>query len=425
MTALTARPIGPALAEPKPKPNSVFLQLVFIYVVLQCFAFAFESGLFKLLSGAFAFVVFGVAVVNAVFLSAWRTAPRTMGIGLPIIVGFTLYYAGMLGSLVINRGATDIQEWAKIFMAPAFLLCGYVFACHDRSRPWDSTLLRGLFVCLAVLPLLVWASQLLTGRTALGGGYVVGVFANRNNAGLYCLVLLAFFGQLRWQPVQSMLVFLLVGVAFGTMGVLMATVLAVLLAMGKVRYIGRLLAALVLVVLLAYLLPENFAWARLQRVVLTTEMLLSGRIDLRNSTYADLVLLLRTNDLSFIFRLKHWTELWDLWLAGPWHQMLFGHGVGGSVRLSSIHLVPHNDYVRYLFECGLLTLAGFLLLLWVPLLRIGRRWEMVPLLAVAIYFFSENLINNYLAMAVFYFSVGATLYRVRHAAAVDAGKQAG
>lgn len=113
--------------------------------------------------------------------------------------------------------------------------------------------------------------------------------------------------------------------------------------------------------------------------------------------------------------------MWDILVAGPWHQMLFGHGVGGSVRLSSIHLVPHNDYVRYLFECGVLTLAGFLLLLWLPLLRIGRRWELVPLLAVAIYFASENLINNYLAMAVFYFSVGATLYRVRQGTPLGAG----
>lgn len=419
MTGLTAHRANPALAEPM--PNTVFLQLVFVYVVMQSFAFAFESGLFKLMSGAFAFVVFGVAVVNALFLTAWRAAPRNSGIGLPIIAGFMLYYVGMSGNLVINRGQTDIQEWAKIFMTPAFLLCGFVFACHDRKRLWDSSLLRALFICLAVLPLLVWASQLLTGRTAFGGGNVVGVFANRNNAGLYYLVLLAFYGQLAFRPVQSILVFLVAGVAFGTMGVLVATVLAVILAMGKARYIGRVLAAMVVVLVLVYLLPEDFAWARLQRVALTTEMLLSGRIDLRNSTYGDLVLLLRTTDLSFVFRLKHWTELWDIWATGPWHQMLFGHGVGGSVRLTSIHLVPHNDYVRYLFECGLVTLAGFLLLMWTSLVKIGRRWELVPLLAVAIYFFSENLINNFLAMAIFYFSVGATLYRVRQSAPAVAG----
>lgn len=411
MTGLTAYQIR--LASKEPRPNTVFLQLVFVYVVLQSFAFAFNSGVFKLLSGAFAFVIFGVAVVNAVFLASWRVAPRDTGIGLPIIVGFTLYYAGMLGSLVINRGVTDIQEWAKIFMAPAFLGCGYVFACHDSKRPWDSSLLRVLFVCLAVLPLLVWISQLLTGRTSFGAGNVVGVFANRNNAGLYCLVLLAYYGQLSWRPVQSMLVFLVAGVAFGTMGVLLATVLAVMLALGKAKYIGRVLTAMLVVVLLLYFMPENFAWARLQRVVLTAEMLVSGRIDLRNSTYGDLVVLLRTTDLSFVFRLKHWMELWDIWAASPWYKMLFGQGVGGSVRLSSVHLVPHNDYIRYLFECGALTLAGFLLLLWVPLMSIGRRWELIPLLAVAIYFFSENLINNYLAMAVFYFSIGATLYRVQ------------
>lgn len=406
MTAQRAFPVS-SVAH----PNTVFLQLVFVYLLLQSFAFGFNSGVFRLLSGAFAFVVFAVVVINAVFLSAWRSSTGTIGIGLPIIMGFALYYVGMVGGLVVNRGQTDIQEWAKIFMSPAYLACGYVFACHDPKRPWDSSLMRALFVCLAALPLLVWAVQLAAGRTSLGSGQVVGVFANRNNAGLYCLVLLAYFGQLSWRPVRSVLLLLIAGAAFGTMGVLVATVLALAVSIGTRKYIGRVGAAIPVVVLFMYFLPEDFAWARFQRVALTAEMLLSGRIDLRTSTYGDLVLLLQTTDLSFVFRLKHWLELWDVWVAAPWHQMIFGLGVGASIRLSSIHLVPHNDYVRYLFECGALTLAGFLFLLWSALLRIGRRWEVVPLLAVAIYFFSENLINNYLAMAVFYYSVGSALYR--------------
>jgi hypothetical protein len=44
--------------------------------------------------------------------------------------------------------------------------------------------------------------------------------------------------------------------------------------------------------------------------------------------------------------------------------------------------------------------------------RLRRRWETVPLLAVAIYLFSENLITNYTAMAFFFFSAGVLAERV-------------
>ena len=101
-----------------------------------------------------------------------------------------------------------------------------------------------------------------------------------------------------------------------------------------------------------------------------------------------------------------------MWSAADVYHWLFGFGVGSSVRVSDLRLVPHNDYLRLLFEFGIVTLAGFVAMLALVFARLRRRWETVPLLAVAIYLFSENLVTNYTAMAFFFFSAGVLAERV-------------
>lgn len=408
----------------RPRPMTLFLQMVFIYVALQAFAFAFESGFFRLLSNAFAFWVFGVALVNALFLApSQRQTGGKAVVGMALMLGFALYYMGMGANLLILRGQNELQDWFKIFMAPAFLLFGISFASRSQANVWALPLNRVLFWLIVFLPIAVWLFQLALGRTSFGGGQVVGTFVNRNNASLYYLTLIAFFGALTGRSVSNIVAYLVAGMAFGTLGVLMAVLLSLLLSIGKLRYLPHLLLVAVLSSALAFALPEEWVLARLRRVVDSYLLLVDGRINLRTVTYADLVLLLGTSDLSFIFRLKHWVDLLDLYATGTIYQQLFGFGAGSSIRLSAMHLVPHNDYVRYLFEFGAVTWAGFVIILTTSLTRLGRSWATAPLLGVAIYFFSENLINNFLAMIVFYFSLGCTLYRERTARELQVADQ--
>ena len=405
------------LERTRPKPMTLFLQMVFVYVALQAFAFAFESGLFRLMSNAFALWLFGVALVNTLFLMPSHDRGGAPTIGLGLVLGFGLYYMGMGGNLILLRGNNDLQDWAKIFMAPAFLLFGFVFASRKEQDVLASPLNRLLFWLLVLLPIAVWGLQLAMGRTSLGGGQTVGTFVNRNNASLYYLTLIAFYACLGQRQISNVLVYLLAGMAFGTLGVLLAVLLSLMISVGKPRYLPHLLLVAVLACVLAFALPQEWVLARLERVLLSYRLLMEGRINLRTVTYAELVQMLGTSDLSFIFRLKHWVDLWDLYVAGTPYQQLFGFGVGASVLRSEMHLVPHNDYVRYLFECGAISLAGFVTILWVSMRTIGRTWGAVPLLGVVIYFFSENLINNTLAMTIFYFSLGSAVFRAREARA--------
>src|SRR5690606_6882954 len=99
--------------------------------------------------------------------------------------------------------------------------------------------------------------------------------------------------------------------------------------------------------------------SRITPVVQSLVLLHEGAINLRAVTFGQLVEILGTTDLSFLFRLKHWLNLWDLYASASGYEWLFGLGIGSSVALSSIGMVPHNDYLRMLFECGIVGLAGF------------------------------------------------------------------
>lgn len=395
---------------PRRSASALFLQLVFVYVALLCLAHGFESGLVKLLSGVFAFWVFGVMAVNAAFLAS--AAPRDRrALGLSLLLPLLLYLLAMAASLAVNRGRMDMQEWAKFVLAPLFLVFGHVCAARETSPAWQSGFNRGLFRLLVLLPVGVWLVQLALERTVIGGNQVVGPFVNRNNAALYYLCLIALYTSLSGRQVSQVWVYLVVGLAFGTLGVLLAVVVSLLYAVGQRRNLGQLALLAVLGTALVIVLPDSFLSARIGPVLDSYRLLADQRIDLRTISYGELVARLGTTDLSFIFRLKHWTDLLDLYLHGSVFQQLFGFGIGASQQLSQMRLVPHNDYVRLLFEGGAFAFLGFATLLLVALRRLGRRWEAVPFVAVCVYFFSENLLNNHVAMIVFFFSLGALLQR--------------
>ncbi|MBX3606143.1 MAG: hypothetical protein KF788_12745 [Piscinibacter sp.] len=394
---------------PDPNPTALFFFVTTGYLLLLALAAASGSGLLKLLSNAAAIGSFALVAVTWLFLPRAPVLPG--GFAAPL----ALYYAGLGASLIVGFAAHDRVDLLKILLAPAFVVFGAAFERHRPRWLWDDAAARLAFGLLVVLPLLAWAAQLAGGATTLAAGREVGPFANRNNAALYALCLIALHAVVSGRTLRSVLVYLAVGALFGTLGVLLAVLLALLLAIGRPRTLAVLLPALALLGLAAWSLPEVGVFARLGPLRDSVLLLVDGRIDLASVSYAELVRLLKSTDLSFLFRLKHWLELLTLYAQGSPYQWLFGFGIGASVRLSEIHLVPHNDYLRLLFECGAVTLLGFVALLATALVRVGRRWEAVPLWVVAIYFGSENLVNNYLAMSVFWFCAGALATRVREA----------
>jgi O-antigen ligase len=395
-------------------PTSVFLVAIAAYAILQSAATVLGSGVLKALSYGVAISIFMIMLLVCAF------QPQQRARFADLWLAAALYYIGVTCSLVVNHGALEYGDLLKMLLAPAFLLFGAAAEGNRSAWLWNDPWARLCFGVLAVLPVLVWLVQVVTGAGAggeelslLGAGREFSIFTNRNNAALYAVALLALYNVLAGRPVKNLLVILTVAAIFGTLGVLAAVIVALCISVARLRAALYALPVFIAVAALYLAVPELVIFKRITPVLDSFLLLVDGRIHLASVTYGELVVRLQTTDLSFLFRLKHWWNLLQIFADGSIYQQLFGFGIGSPALLSDIRLVPHNDYLRYLFECGVLGLLGFAALMALIVYHCGRRWEAVPVLAIVFYFFSENLINNYLAMVTFYFCAGALTTRLR------------
>jgi hypothetical protein len=107
---------------------------------------------------------------------------------------------------------------------------------------------------------------------------------------------------------------------------------------------------------------------------------------------------------SAIWRLAHWRRTLQVYAEGTAAQITFGFGPGSSVAILGI--LPHNEYVRILFEHGF---VGFILFIfaWYRMIRTAPAEVRYVGLIFAIYSFSENNLDNFPFMALFILCLSA------------------
>lgn len=392
-------------------PHETFLRFVTTYVILLALSAALGSGIFRALSYLVALLM--------LFVLAVRSSGRKGGVldGMEYVLPLLLYYYGLTASIIYNYENLDWPATIKLSLAPIFLLIGAKIEARRASsvaltrRGW---LLFGLVI---LLPVAVLALQLLKGVNVLARGADFSIFANRNNAGLFAVALLGLFTVYARRTPTNALIYMAVGASFGTLGVLLAIIFSLVLLVAKRENLLRYAIGAAVVAAAMFVLAINDVWifARFKPVIGTLELLIDPRVHLPTMSYERLYHILDTTDLSLAFRIKHWYDLFEIFTTAPLFNWFFGMGVGASTRLSLAHTLPHNDFLKVLFECGIVTFIGFVTILAVMLTRLGRRWETVPFLAISLYMISENLIDNFLAMSIFYYAGGTLIYRLRHA----------
>ncbi len=405
----------------------LFLQFVSVYVVLQAISTALEMGLFRTLT-------YGVALLMLFVLAIRFSGKQGSGLdGMEYILPLLLYYYGMFGSIAYNFGALDWPVTIKSLLAPFFLLIGAKIESRRPANVVADQKTWIMFGLIVFLPLAVLALQLIKGVNVLARGADFSFFANRNSAALYAVALLGLFTVYANRTTKNVLVYIAVGASFATLGVLIAIIFSMMLLVATRSNLVRYSLTLVIAAAGMIVLAINDVWvfARFKPVIGMLELIIDPRVQFASLSYERLYHHLHTTDLSLAFRIKHWLDLIDIYTSAPVFNWVFGMGIGASIRLSQAMMVPHNDYLRIFFECGIVTFFGFVSILAVILVKLGRRWETVPFFAITLYMISENLIDNFLAMVIFYYAGGVLIYRIQRAEqahaealrAVDYGRQ--
>lgn len=103
---------------------------------------------------------------------------------------------------------------------------------------------------------------------------------------------------------------------------------------------------------------------------------------------------------SGLWRLSQWQKIIILFIESPVDKFLFGHGVGTTDIL--FNLKAHNDYLRLLFETGIIGLA-LNMMVWILIYRRMEpkyRWGAIMF---AVFCFTENNYDHFPAMSLLAF----------------------
>jgi hypothetical protein len=126
--------------------------------------------------------------------------------------------------------------------------------------------------------------------------------------------------------------------------------------------------------------------------------------------YGSLSNLYGTGDCSGLWRIAHWRTCIDIIADANTTQLLCGYGIGASSLL--LYKVPHNDYLRVLMEQGIIGLTLYIAFFLTVLRRIDSRY-LYCIVAVALYCFSENNMDNLFFMSIFVFFLASAQNKVQ------------
>ena len=112
----------------------------------------------------------------------------------------------------------------------------------------------------------------------------------------------------------------------------------------------------------------------------------------------------RTDNTSAIWRLSHWVALIQDFLKYYYYSFIIG--LGDSYTKEVLGNVPHNDYLRFLCEYGLVVF-GYIIYYMRHLLKTIKNDEVLIFIAAFLFYsISENLINTFASNAIMYFCIG-------------------
>ena len=112
--------------------------------------------------------------------------------------------------------------------------------------------------------------------------------------------------------------------------------------------------------------------------------------------------------LSGLWRISYWRSGLDVIENSSLPVILFGSGLGASKMI--LGMPPHNDYLRFAIEVGLIGFVVYVLFLYGIIKMVDKSLKYV-IYAFVVYSFSENNFDNYLFMSLFILFVASNCYK--------------
>jgi hypothetical protein len=357
-------------------------------VVQSLFTFIYHlsgSSAFYAISNAVAIVLIGYALVTVLRSEREGSASMTF-----LMVSVVATLLSVICNLP-NASMTDVLKYLSL----------YIFYAAGRcSRtPFRSVELYCLYV-LAALPIAFMAG----GTSKIWDSDAFGYLPNANIAVLhFCALLFAaapVFGN------RVIILQLLNAALMNKIGAIVATVIAICMWVAVPLRRESIISGAVILALGVI----AFLFGAFDRAIVAFDGLVFAlNLDPRSITsmsYKNLVLLTGSSDLSGFFRLIHWTNIWDLYSSGSIGTWIFGYGPGETPALTYAGMVPHNDYLRILVEYGPLNLVIFVCFLAHVRAELTMDAAKILFVVLCIYFLSENLLDSFTSMTLFFAYAG-------------------
>jgi O-antigen ligase len=311
---------------------------------------------------------------------------------------FYLSSALVAVSFLINLGSFEVVDALKYISIYTFFLAGRNAPGHlQKAEKW----------CLYALAALPFIFKLV-GETKIYVDWsypdVFAYFPNTNTAALYFSALL--FSLSPWFENKVLVAQFVNVIMMNRVGAALATILAI----GVWSIFPLRMRVLVAFIILGLAGCVAYAFGALDRLVTGLDSIaLIWNLNpstVARMSYKELVAMMGTTDVSAFFRIIHWTNIWDLYSTQGLSVLLFGYGAGQTKYLAYMPMEPHNDYLRILTEYGLLSFLVFLAFVVSIVFSIKLHAAKVIFTVLLIYFFSENLVDNFTSMALFFSYAG-------------------
>lgn len=374
---------------------SYFTTILTAIVVINLFTIlyhALNSAIFNTISNAACICLIGYAAYSII-----RSQTNTTANIVYILAACTFVFL----SILFNFGKASVTEGIKFLSIYIFYAAGYARA--SAVRPTEIRYIY-LLAALPILFLVTLGSSRVPEFTQLNIGNTFSYFANANQATLYFSALI--FTMATMLGTRAILLQFVNVALMNKVGVAVATVVAICLwiaiPLRRESIIGLIIFTVVAVVAYAAGAFDRIL-ANLASMSLLIDM---GPDYVSRMSFRRLVELTGTTDLSGFFRIIHWANIWDIYSSSTLLTKLFGYGIGQSQYLTVLQFVPHNDYLRILAEYGFLNLVVFVSFLLHVLFNLKTGHTKVLFMVLLIYFFSENLIDHFSSMTLYFTYAG-------------------